>query len=109
MPPETPNLAQSSGASFLHRGACFAVGFAAFDRLALVVRLLALGERERDLDPTILEIHPGRDDRHPLLGRLANQLPDLLPVKEQLATSQRFVVAGATVAVRADVDVVDPD
>src|SRR5262249_46207330 len=52
---------------------------------------------------------PARDERHPLLDGLANQLADLVAVQEQLAAAQRLVVGVAAVAVGADVDVVEED
>src|SRR4029079_6963718 len=101
-------LTYSPGAAFLHGGARFAVRLAALDRLTLVVRLLAFCQRDRDLHTAVLEIHPRRDDRHASLGRLANQLPDLLPVQEQRAAPRRLVIARAAVAVGGNVDVVGP-
>src|SRR5678815_4930255 len=95
--------------SFLDRGACFPLGLAALDGLALVVRLLALREADRDLDAAVLQVDAHRDERHPLLDGLADQFPDLRPVQQQLPLAQGLVIAVAAIAVRADVDVVDPD
>src|SRR3954453_5604426 len=90
----------------LHRGARLPVGLAALDRLALVVVLLAFRKAHRHLHAAVLEIEPRRDQRHPLLDGLADQLSDLVAVEQQLAAAQRLVLGIAAVAVRADVHVV---
>src|SRR5580765_3503806 len=58
----------------LDGGPRFALAFPPADRLALVELLLALRQRDRELDPALLEIHPQRDDRQALFRRLAEQL-----------------------------------
>src|ERR1051326_6076323 len=85
------------------------VGFAALDRLALVVVLLAFRERHRHLDAAVLEIQPRRNERHSLLDGLADQLPNLVAMQQQLSPPQRFVVRVPAMAVGADVHVVEKD
>src|SRR5262245_26103355 len=93
---------------FLHGRPRLAIGPAPLDRLALVVSLLAFREPEGNLDPTVLEVHAGRHERHAALDRLADQLSNLLAVQQQLALPRRLVIGIAPMAVRLDVDVVDP-
>src|SRR5580765_223690 len=90
----------------LDRGARFPIDFAALDRLALVVVLLASGEADCHLHAAVLEIHANRHERHAALHGLANQLSDLVAMEQQLAAPERFVVRVPAVAVRADVHVV---
>ena len=71
--------------SLLHGRARLAIDLALLDRVALVVRLLALGERQRQLDAPVLEIHPQRHERHAALDGLADQLPDFVAVQQQLS------------------------
>src|SRR6266702_4235 len=99
----------SSLPSFLDGGACFAIRLAAFDRLALVVRLLALGQADGHLHTAVLQVHAHGHQRHPALDGLANQLSDLLSVEQQLPPTRRLVIAVAAVSVRADMHVVNPD
>src|SRR5262249_20412386 len=91
--------------SFLDCCARFAVGLAALDRLALVVRLLAFCEADGDLHAPIFQVHADGHDGHAALGGLANQLADLLTVQQQLAPPFGIVIAVAAIAIRADVDV----
>ncbi len=86
----------------------FSIHFPPSDGFTLVMRLLASRQSERDFDPTILEVQPGRHQRQSAFDRLANQLPDLRAMQEELAASLGIVVDVATVAVRTDVDVVEP-
>ena len=65
---------------------------ALLDGAALVVLLLALGDRELDLRPRAREVDPRRHDRQPLLGRLADQPLDLALVQQQLARPLGIVV-----------------
>ena len=62
------------------------------DRLPLVVDLLPHGEAHLDLRPPLLEVDRERDERHPLLGRLAGKPDDLILVKEDLPRPERLVV-----------------
>src|SRR2546428_2171042 len=89
------------------RRACFAVGLAALDRLALVVLLLPFRQADRHLHATLLVVEPHRDERHSLLDRLADQFPDFVAVQQELPAAQRLVIGVAAMAVRADVDVVE--
>src|SRR5262245_49325221 len=97
-----------SRSAFFDGGARFALRLPALDGLALVVRLLAPRQAHGDLDPAVLEVHPHGDERHAALDRLPYELPEFLPVQEQLAPPLRIVIAVTAVAVRVDVDVVDP-
>src|SRR4029453_8275990 len=102
-------LVRSTRSPLLDSCARLALGLAALDGLPLVVRLFAFRQADGHLDAAVLEIHPDRHERHAPLDGLANQLPDLLAVQEQLAAALRIVIAVAAVAVRVDVHVVDPD
>jgi hypothetical protein len=64
----------------------------ALDGFALVVRLLALRQPERDLDVPVLEVHPSRHERHPALDGPPDQLPDLLSVEQELALAGGRVI-----------------
>src|SRR5690349_21146562 len=97
-----------TSASLLDCGARLAIELAAPDGLALVMCLLALGERQRHLHSTTLEIEPERHERQALLHRLADQLADLVFVQQQLAAPLRIVVDVAAMRVGIDVHVVEP-
>src|SRR5437764_5921008 len=75
----------------------------AADRLSLVIDVLAPGQRDLDLGVRTGEVDPGRDQRQPALGRLADQPLDLLAVQQQLARALRIVVAASRGTVRRDV------
>src|SRR5437762_4681865 len=74
----------------------------ALDALALVVRLLAAGEADLDLDLAVLEIGLQGHDGVALLGGLAPELVDLAAVQEQLPVAALGVVEGVGMAVGAD-------
>jgi 4-hydroxythreonine-4-phosphate dehydrogenase len=93
--------------ALLDRGPRFPIGFPPLDRLAPVVRPLPLGQPDRELHTAVLEVHAERHECQAALDRLADQLPDLAGMKEQLAPPKRLVLRVAAVAVRADVDAVD--
>src|SRR5262249_10606991 len=85
----------------------FAIRFAALDRLALVVVLLALRQADGHLHASVLEIETRRDERHPFFDGLADQLADLAAVQQQFSAAQRLMIGIPAVAVRADVHVVE--
>src|SRR5882672_5216313 len=74
------------------RRAGLAIRFAALDRLALVVVLLAFGEADGNLHAPLLVVQPDRHERHALLDRLADQFADLVAIEQQLAAAQRLVI-----------------
>src|SRR5688572_11936877 len=92
----------------LHRRARLAIDLAAPDRFALVMRLLALGQRDERLDAPVLEIELERDERQAFLGNAPDHLANLLPPQQQLPLPHLRVVGGAAMAVGADVDVHHP-
>src|SRR6185436_150034 len=94
---------------FFHRRARLPIRLAALDGLALVVRLLAFGQAERDLDVTVLEIHACRNQGHAALDGPADQLAYFLTMQQQLSLARRLVVGVAAMTVRVDMDVVHPD
>src|SRR5262245_27449635 len=102
-------LGSGQSAARFDRRARLAVGLAAFDGLPLVVILLALGQADRHLHASVLEIQPDRYKRHALLDGLADQLLDLGTMEQEFPPTQRLVIGVATVAVGADVDVVEKD
>ena len=94
----------------LHRPLHLAAGFARLDGFPAVMLLLAFGQPEFDLGKAPLgEIDAEWDEREPLLLRLAEELIDLLAVKEQFPSTERLVIHDVTVAVGADVAVVEKD
>src|SRR5204863_3314594 len=79
------------------------------DRLSLVVRLLPFGQTDRNFDAAVFQVHAQRHERHSTLDGLSNKLSYLLPMQQQLPPARRFMIAVPTIAVGADVHVVDPD
>ena len=72
--------------------------------------LLAFGQPEFDLGKAPLgEIDAERDEREPLLLRLAEEPIDLLAVEEQFPSTERLVIHDVAVAVGTDVAVVEKD
>src|SRR5690242_2577548 len=63
-----------SATPLFDRRACLTIGFAPLDGFALVVRLLALRQAQRNLHAAVLQIHAHGHERHPALNGLANQL-----------------------------------
>ena len=93
-----------------HRPFHFAAGFAPLDAFPSVMQLLAFGQPEFDLGKAPLgEVDAERDEREPLLLRLAKELIDLLAVEKQLPSAERLVIHDVAVAVRTDVAVVEKD
>lgn len=93
--------------SLFHRPFDFAAGFAALDGLPSVMLLLAFGQPELDLCKASLgEINAERDEREPLLLRLAKEFIDLLTVEEQFPRTEWLVIHDVAVAVGTDVAVV---
>ena len=72
--------------------------------------LLAFGQPEFYLGKAPLgEIDTERDEREPLLFRLAEELIDLLAVEEQFPRTERLVIHDVPVAVGTDMAVVEKD
>jgi len=72
--------------------------------------LLAFGQPEFDLGKTPLgEIDAERDEREPLLLRLAEEFNDFLAVEKQFPGAERFVIHDVAVAVGTDVAMVEKD
>ena len=72
--------------------------------------LLAFGQSKFNLREAPLgEIDAERDEREPLLLRLAEKLIDLLTVEEQFSGAERLVVHDVAVAIGTDVAVVEKD
>src|ERR1043165_2786994 len=67
-----------------HRRPRLTVDFPASDGLALFVRLLTLDQRQRGLEPPVLEIELQRHEREPLFPRETHELVDLVLVHQQL-------------------------
>src|SRR6266853_6294886 len=77
--------------------------------LALVVQLLALGERNLDLGAAfVVEIDFQRHDRHTLALDRADQLVDLALMQQELARPLRLMVVAAGLLVLRDVGVEQP-
>src|SRR5262245_13250789 len=78
--------------------------------LALVVQLLASGERKLELGAALLvEIEPERHERHSLALDRAHELVDLPAVQEKLAHALGRMVEGAALQVFRDIGVDEPD
>jgi len=72
--------------------------------------LFAFGQPEFNFGKAPLgKIDAERDEREPLLLRLAEKLIDLLAVEKQLPGAERLVIHDVTVTVGADVAVVEKD
>ena len=78
-------------------------------RVALVVNLLALGQREFAFDASLGGVDPGRDERQALLANLSFQPVDLPAVHQQFAGPPGLRVFVPGKAVGADVDIVQPE
>src|SRR4051812_34791841 len=78
------------------------------DRLALVPRLLALGEGDLDLRPAVVEVQREGNDGQALLRHLPVELGDLVAVQQQLALAPRGVVGPGALGVLGDVHRVEP-
>src|SRR5262249_28903847 len=94
-------------ASRLDRRAGFPIGLTPLDRPPLVVLLLALGEAHGHLDATVLEVQAEGNERHSFLDGFADQFADFAAVQEELSAAQRFVIGVPTMAIWADIHVVD--
>src|SRR5512138_3406475 len=76
-----------------HQAALFAAPVALLRGLALVVQLLALGDRQQQLRPAALvEIELQRDQRHALAIDRAHQLVGLLAMQQQFSRPLRLVI-----------------
>ena len=72
--------------------------------------LLAFGQSEFNFGKASLgKIDAERDEREPLLLRLAEKLIDLLAMEEQLPGAEGLVIHDVAVTVGADVAVVEKD
>src|SRR5262249_53956876 len=98
-----------STAPVLHCRARLAVYLSLPDGLALVVRLLAAGQADGELDLPALEIQAERNQGHSLLDGVPDEFPGLLAVQQQLAAPRRLMLGVAAVCILRDVDVVDED
>ncbi len=84
------------------------VGLALRDVAALVSPLFTPGESELDLRPAVLEVELRRDERQALLGDLARQGIDLVPVEEELAIPIGVMVGDVALVVDRDVGTDEP-
>src|SRR5262245_29851407 len=76
-----------------HQAALFAAPVTLLGGLALVVQLLALGDRQQQLGAaTLIEIELERDQRHALAIDRAHQLVDLPAMQQQLSRPLRLVI-----------------
>ena len=78
------------------------------DIIPLVIHLLSAGHRDLHLgQPLLVDVNSQRHESQALLGRVADELPNLLPVQQQRPRSQRIHVETVALCVRADVHPVD--
>src|SRR4051812_41468645 len=76
-----------------HRSLHFTPGFAFFDGFPPVMLFFAFGQPEFNFGKAPLgKIDAERDEREPLLLRLAEEFIDLLAVKKQLPSTERLVI-----------------
>src|ERR1044071_4229263 len=88
----------------------FAIPVALLLGLALVVQLLALGERQLDLGAAlVVEIELERHQRHAFALDRADQLADLALVQQQFARTLRRVIEAPGLQILGDVGVDQPD
>src|ERR1700744_190395 len=101
---------RTSAADFAQLALDLPRGVAGLDRLALVVEVLALCQRDLALGPRALagEVHPGRDQRQAALVDPHRQPLDLATVQQQLARTLGLVVVTGGRAVGRDVEAVEP-
>ena|SRR5579862_6672350 len=88
-----------------NRLARFFIGRASALRLTLIPKLFAFCQRKFNLYSTIFEIHPRRNEREPLLLRLADQLADLFPMHEQFSSAQRSMIKDIPMLIGTDVSI----
>ena len=94
----------------LHRPFYFAAGFARLNGFPAVMLLLPFGQPELDLgQATLGKIDPERDEREPLLLRLAEELVDLLAMEEQFPGTERLVIHDVAMAVGTNVAMMEKD
>src|SRR5258705_5669510 len=87
-----------------HQAALFAVPVALLLGFALVVQLLALGERKLDLGAAlVVEIELERHQGHALPLDRADQLADLALVQQQFARTLRRVIEAPGLQILGDV------
>jgi hypothetical protein len=89
----------------LHRLVDLSMGFSFLDRIAFFVFSFPFGEAHFDLDTTVLEIYLEWYQGVTFLGHLPLKSHDFLPVHEELAGTQGFVIHDVAVTVWADVAV----
>src|SRR4051812_10758253 len=91
-----------------HRALHLALLLALADRLALVVRVLAAGQRDLDLRVLALEVDARRHDGQAALADAPDEAVDLTAVQQQLARPVRVVVRAGGGPVVRDVRVGRP-
>src|SRR5687768_8000982 len=73
------------------------------------MQLLSLGQRERQLRPSLLEVQLQRDERESLALDGPNQSTDFPAVEQQFATSRGLVIDVPTLVVGGDVRIQEKD
>src|SRR3974390_780146 len=84
---------------------CLFIGRPAPLGLALIPKLLALGQRQLHFDSAIFKVQADGNQREALLLGLADQLADFLAVHQQFAGTKRSVVVDVAMLVRTDMRV----
>src|SRR5215467_1275511 len=92
----------ADGGAGLSFGSARALGF------ALIVKLLALGQRHFALDPAVLQVDFGGNQRQPLFAGLAQQFVDFPAVQQELAIADGRMVLAVAVRILADMGVYQP-
>ena len=86
-PVESTRIHLVNSTPALERALDLPLGVPVGDVAALVLPLLAAGQRELDLDAALLEVEPRRNQRQTLLAHLAPEIVDLVAMQEQLAVA----------------------
>ncbi len=95
-------------AGLLHSPAQVALEVFLFDRLALVVRFLACAQGYLDFDkPAVIEIHLGGDQDQAALGRIPEDLLDLLLMKQEPPRPLGLLIKVTSLPVRLDLQIIE--
>src|SRR5580700_3037042 len=106
----SPRASSEAGAlavAAFQRALDFPIRCPAREHVALVVRVLALGESQLDLGAAVFEIDFQGNDRIALLAHAAPQLIDLAPMHQEFARAGFLVAELAGRSVGADVDALE--
>src|SRR5258706_2483631 len=87
----------------------FFIGGSATFGFTFIPVLFPAGQRQFDLDPTVLEVHAGGNQSQALLLCFTDQLSNLFLMNQKFSRAQRSVVGIAAVCVRTDMAIQQPE